>query len=341
MTNRICKSCDFENTDEAIYCGSCGIQLGDICKNCGSSNFGTSICENCGRVISSAVVTEEFEWHTVSSDPHHTEYVDPASEIPKTDSVLPRPGEIGKLISTSINAYRANILPFLALALISSVPATIFLSQGDGLITYFTDFMGDDSVNSPNSDEPNWVLLIPLMLLAVFGEIISTASIIFGSAQHMNGEKVNVATCISYSFSSFFRLTGVMLVFVVVLILPTILSIFFIGIPILIFLIVKLWFVICFVMVENTGIITAVKRSWSLVESKWWITFGTGAVVIIITALASATLSYVVVQLGSLLDNIALSHVLRGLTTTLIAPFQAISTGIYFLGLRKSKSADS
>ena len=341
MTNRICGSCDFENTGEALFCGSCGKQLGNICKNCGFSNYGTSICSNCGRVISSALITEEFTWRPTDSEPGQTEPINQTSEVPENDPSLPRPGEIGTLISTSINAYRANFLPFLALALISSVPATIFLSQGDGLITYFTDFMGDDSVNSPNSDEPNWVLLIPLMLLAVFGEIISTASIIFGSAQHMNGEKVNVATCISYSFSSFFRLTGVMLVFVVVLILPTILSIFFIGIPILIFLIVKLWFVICFVMVENTGIITAVKRSWSLVVSKWWITFGTGAVVIIITALASATLSYVAVQLGSLLDNIAFSHALRGLTTTLIAPFQAISTGIYFLGLRKSKSADS
>ena len=341
MTNRICGNCDFENTGEALYCGSCGKQLGNICKNCGFSNYGTSICSNCGRVISSALITEEFTWRPTDSEPGQTEPINQTSEVPENDPSLPRPGEIGTLISTSINAYRANFLPFLALALISSVPATIFLSQGDGLITYFTDFMGDDSVNSPNSDEPNWVLLIPLMLLAVFGEIISTASIIFGSAQHMNGEKVNVATCISYSFSSFFRLTGVMLVFVVVLILPTILSIFFIGIPILIFLIVKLWFVICFVMVENTGIITAVKRSWSLVESKWWITFGTGAVVIIITALASATLSYVAVQLGSLLDNIAFSHALRGLTTTLIAPFQAISTGIYFLGLRKSKGPDS
>ena len=341
MTNRICGSCDFENTGEALYCGSCGKQLGNICKNCGFSNYGTSICSNCGRVISSALITEEFTWRPTDSEPGQTEPINQTSEVPENDPSLPRPGEIGTLFSTSINAYRANFLPFLALALISSVPATIFLSQGDGLIAYFTDFMGDDSVNSPNSDEPNWVLLIPLMLLAVFGEIISTASIIFGSAQHMNGEKVNVATCISYSFSSFFRLTGVMLVFVVVLILPTILSIFFIGIPILIFLIVKLWFVICFVMVENTGIITAVKRSWSLVESKWWITFGTGAVVIIITALARATLSYVAVQLGSLLDNIAFSHALRGLTTTLIAPFQAISTGIYFLGLRKSKGPDS
>ena len=341
MTSRICESCDFENTDEAIYCGSCGKQLGDICKNCGSSNFGTSICENCGRVISSAFVTEEFEWHTVSSDPHHTEYVDPTSEIPKTDSALPRPGEIGKLISTSINAYRANFLSFLILALISSVPATILLSFGDGLLTYFTSFMENDSINSSSLSEPNWGFIVPLMILAVIGEIISTAAIIFGSAQHMNDEKVNVATCISYSSSSIFRLIGVMLVFAIVLIIPGILSVFFVGIPILIFFIVKLWFLTCFVMVENAGIADAVRRSWALVQSKWWITFGTGAVVIIITLVASAVLSYIAVQLGSLFNNEFFTHLLTGLTTTLIAPFQAISTGIYFLGLRESKKIDS
>lgn len=341
MTNRICESCDFENTDEAIYCGSCGIQLGDICKNCGSSNFGTSICDNCGRVISSAFVTEEFEWQPVSSDHGHTEYVYPASEIPKATSPLPRPGEIGKLISTSVNAYRANFFSFLTLALISSVPATILLSFGDGLLTYFTSFMENDPINSSSLSEPNWGFIVPLMILAVIGEIISTAAIIFGSAQHMNDEKVNVATCISYSSSSIFRLIGVMLVFAIVLIIPGILSVFFVGIPILIFFIVKLWFLTCFVMVENAGITDAVRRSWSLVQSKWWITFGTGVVVIIITIVTSAALSYIAVQLGSLLGNEVFTHVLRGLTTTLIAPFQAISTGIYFLGLRESKKIDS
>ena len=212
MTNRICGSCDFENTGEALYCGSCGKQLGNICKNCGFSNYGTSICSNCCRVISSALITEEFTWRPTDSEPGQTEPINQTSEISENDTLLPRPGQIGTLISTSINAYKANFLAFLVLALISSLPATILLSLGDGLLTYFTDVIGNDSVNSSNSNEPNWEWVIPLMVLAVIGEIISTASIIFGSAQHMNGEKVNVATCISYSFSSFFRLTGVMLV---------------------------------------------------------------------------------------------------------------------------------
>ena len=335
MNNRICKNCDFENLEEASYCGACGNELGNACKNCGSLNFNTNVCTKCGRVISSALKEEEFEWQAVI--PENNPTMEHTKVVTEPRYSLPRPGEISNLISTSFDAYKSNASSFLALALISSIPATIFLAVGDDLFNYFSGLMEDTTEKSPTIDRPNWALIFPLLTLAILGEIVSTASIIFGSAQHMNKEKVGVSKCVSYSFSSIFRLISVVIIFALVLIIPGILSIFFIGIPLLIFLIVKFWFVSCFVIIENSGITEAFRGSWNLVKSKWWVTFGTGLIIIIITALASALMSFVTGQAGSLLDNEIITHVLRGIATTVIAPFQAISTGIYFLGLRESK----
>ena len=45
-----CPKCQFENREEAIFCGECGFSLEMVCPHCGSKPpKGLKFCDQCGR----------------------------------------------------------------------------------------------------------------------------------------------------------------------------------------------------------------------------------------------------------------------------------------------------
>ena len=180
---------------------------------------------------------------------------------------------------------------------------------------------------------PIWKIITIVFFVAIglVANLISIMSIIVGSAQFANSEKVSPIICINYSLSRIGKLMLLSLFLIGLFIIPFILSLLLIGIPILIYLVVRWYFALPSMVLDNTGVTQSIQKSWDLVDKRWWVTFGTGLVILILMTIPTYALNLVSSNLNS--DFILLLGDV--LVSTLISPFQAIATGLYFLSLKK------
>ncbi|MEE3345398.1 MAG: glycerophosphoryl diester phosphodiesterase membrane domain-containing protein, partial [Chloroflexota bacterium] len=146
-----------------------------------------------------------------------------------------------------------------------------------------------------------------------------------------NSEKVSPIICINYSLSRIGKLMLLSVFLIGLFIIPFVLSLLLIGIPILIYLVVRWYFALPSMVLDNTGVTQSIQKSWDLVDKRWWVTFGTGLVILILMTIPTYALNLVSSNLNS--DFILLLGDV--LVSTLISPFQAIATGLYFLSLKK------
>ena len=77
-----------------------------------------------------------------------------------------------------------------------------------------------------------------------------------------------------YAWARFRKLVGALALVLLIVLIPGVLSVFIVGIPLLIFAIVVLLFVNHAVIVEQRGPTDAVKRSWNVVQGNFWRTLG-------------------------------------------------------------------
>ena len=55
-----CPKCQFDNTNEAKFCGKCGEKLSLVCPRCGSENtLDYNFCNKCGQKLKEVEKTEE------------------------------------------------------------------------------------------------------------------------------------------------------------------------------------------------------------------------------------------------------------------------------------------
>ncbi len=341
-SNHYCESCSYSNQDGSSYCGGCGKKLAQLCPICGSPNNNAVFCHNCGQALSEEVTSGRAIIGSKETTPPPTM----AQNTP-----LPAPGQIGKLIHFTLRTYRLNFVSFASLSLISGIPLLI--------LSIYISLIIDSSIQSPEIGELeqivepfllqdvmnqlNWqniFILISLIILVWITSILSTAAIIFGAAQFIQDGKVSQVLCIDYALSCSIKLIGLSIVLPILLIIPLLLSFILIGIPLLVFLLIRWNFAVCAVVLEGKGVINSLKRSWFLVTGNWWITFGTVLVVLVLIMIPSAVLGLITNVISSFLQNFLVSHILEGITTIVIIPFASIATGIYFLGLRISKESE-
>ena len=334
-----CKSCDFENTESSLFCGGCGKEVATQCERCGTINRNQAFCINCGQVVSSDLV-ELYNPSTLGES--ENEQSKTAKPPTSTTRLIPEPGKLVDLISISSYAYKENFKSFLALSLINGIPVliigiilrTILETDLVSLANFqsYNDSQLSENLMSDLKAIPMWKLLsiFIFILIGLVANLISVMAIIVGAAQFANSEKVSPIACLNYTLSKLGRLMLLSLFLIGLLIIPFLLSIMLIGIPILLYLFVRWYFSLPSMVLDNTGITRSIQTSWDLVDKRWWVTFGTGLVIVILMTVPTYLLNLLSTNLNS--DFILL--LIDVCITTLVSPFQAIATGLYFLSLK-------
>ena len=235
----ICPQCQHENAEDARSCSICGVALQKI--------------------------------NDESTGPTTTPYRTPTGhESPP----LPH-GGFGDLVDSTFSVYGGHLLPFILIALLPQIPILLggIMSLMEIGPVFNLDF---PAVQGEEPSEP-----LPIYLFDVLGGLLSFAVGILASGamiqavgRHFLGRPVLVQRSYEYAWARFPKLLGAFALVMLILLVPAVLSIFIIGIPLLIFAIVALFFVTHAVAIEQLGSTDAVKRSWNVVQGNWWRTFG-------------------------------------------------------------------
>ena len=319
----VCQNCDFENAPSSLFCGGCGKELGTRCDSCGKINRSQTSCDNCDHIVPRDLESgyEEQPW--------------------------PKPGQLVDLVSLSFTAYKKNFKSFLILASISGIPTliiwfmirTLFETELASLndLQQYTDTQLSENLMSEIKAIPIWKLftLCFLIIIMFVTNLISGLSMVVGSAQFADAEKVSTVICLNYTLSRLWKLCLLSLFLIGLLIIPFILSLLLIGIPILVYLFVRWYFALPSLVLENTSITGSIQRSWDLVDGKWWVTLGTGTVIFILMTIPTYSLNLLLLNL----NPESLNLIAEVFVSTLISPFHAIATGLYFFSLKKYAKA--
>ena len=228
-----CPQCQHENADDARLCSICGATLQEIDD-------------------------DELTDAPVSS------YRTPAGHEPPP---LPH-GGFGDIIHFTFAVYGAHLLPFILIALLSQIPLLIGVTMslmGIGPVFVF-DFPAPAGEEVPNPLEISLWVIIGVLLSYAITTILANGAIIYGTGRHFLGRPVLVRRSYEYAWARFPKLLGATMLFLLILIVPFVFSIFIIGIPLLIFAIVALLFVTHAVAIEQLGPTDAIRRSWNVVQ---------------------------------------------------------------------------
>ena len=335
-----CKNCNFENTESSLFCGGCGKEIAIQCERCGTINKNQAFCTNCGQVVSHDL-GEIYNPGTMDESGNEKSETDILS--PAVARLIPEPGKLVDLISISSYAYKENFKSFLILSLINGIPVlvigiilrTVLETDWVSLANFqsYNDSQLSENLMSDLKSIPMWKLfsIFIFILIGLVANLISVMAIIVGAAQFANSEKVSSIACLNYTLSKLGRLILLSLFLIGLLIIPFLLSIMLIGIPILLYLFVRWYFSLPSMVLDSTGITRSIQMSWDLVDKRWWVTFGTGLVIVILMTIPTYLLNLLSPNLNS--DFIIL--LIDVCVTTLVSPFQAIATGLYFLSLKK------
>ena len=235
----ICPQCQNENTDDVLFCRICGITLQEL-------------------------VDESTD---ATAEPYRT----PAGHEPPP---LPN-GGLGDILDSTFSVFGGHLLPFILIALLPQIPLLFggIASLMEIGPSFDIDFPAAEGEVPP---EPLSIYLFDLLggLLSLAIGILATGAIIQSVGRHFLGLPVLVQRSYEYAWARFRKLLSAFALVLLFLIIPGVLSVFIIGIPLLIFAIVVLLFVNHAVAIEQHGPADAVKRSWSVVQGNWWRTFG-------------------------------------------------------------------
>ncbi len=236
---------------------------------------------------------------------------------PGPDSALP-PRDLGGLVSETFRVYRANWATFFAIALLPDALSLISSLAGAAVS-------------------------IPLAVLAVLFTFIAGGAVTVGVARYYTGRKVSVGRCVPDGMRGWFALVVVSAVVGLALIvvlgmalaasgtLPVILAV----IPLLFYLLVRLFFAPQAVMLERLGAMAALKRSWLLTSGSFWRLLGIGVVYVLIGVLF-ALVALIPAELARLISEEA-STVVAALLGAVFLPFTLVGATLVYLDLRVRK----
>ena len=294
----ICPQCQHENAADARYCRICGMTLEEIDDE--------------------------------STDPTAAPYQTPAGHEPPP---LPH-GGFGKLIDFTFSVYGGHLLPFILIALLPQIPILF------GGIASLMEIGPAFNIEFPAAEAEESPEPLPIYLFDVVGALLSFAIGILASGamiqavgRHFLGHPVLVQRSYVYAWARFPKLLGAFVLVLLMLVIPGILSVFLIGIPLLLFGIVVLLFVTHAVAIEQLGPTDAVKRSWDVVQGNWWRTFGF-FMAIMLAVLGAALLIFL--PAGRFLPA-ALIVVLSAAFSAVVTPLVTIAITVLYFDIRVRK----
>ena len=295
----ICPQCQSENAEDARSCGICGITLQEIA-------------------------------HDESTGPTEEPYRTTSGHEPQT---LPH-GGLGHITDLTFSVFGAHYLPFILIAFLPQIPLLvggIMSLMGIGP-TFTFDFPVEPGQEPVKPFEiALWEILGALLSFPI--SILAGGATIYAAGRHFLGSPVLVQRSYEYAWARFLKLLGSFLLVLLILIVPGVLSVFIIGIPLLVFAVIALLFVTHAVAIEQLGPTDALKRSWNVVQGNWWRAFGLLAGITL--AIIGATL-IIFLPAGRFLPP-ALVALLSAAFSTVVTPIATIAITVLYFDIRVRK----
>ena len=295
----ICPQCQHKNSEESLYCSICGVLLQQ---------------------------SDEAE----SAEPHEPAYLTPSGNEPPP---LPH-GGFGKLVDSTFSVYGGHLLPFILIALLPQIPILFggiasLMEIGPVFNLEFPAAQGEE----PSEPLPIYLFDVLGGLLSFAVGILASGAMIQSVGRHFLGRPVLVQRSYEYAWARFPKLLGAFALVMLILLVPLVLSIFIIGIPLLIFAVVVLLFATHAIAIEQLGPTDAVKRSWNVVQGNWWRTFG--LFMAIVLAIIGATL-IIFLPAGIFLPPV-LIVLLSAAFSAVVTPLVTIAITVLYFDIRVRK----
>ncbi len=275
------------------------------CPSCQTYNPDNArYCARCGTLLEAPGEGQRVRHDQPSSEPEEPQEPYPYAGKPTTRLV---PRTLGELIRETLAVYIGNFGVMLWLAFMANIPLFIAL------------FFSNLSVVSAIS------------LAGLFTSLLAYAAAAYGVGRWYIGLKTNAVTCFVAALNNAPSLLLASLVWGSAMLAGLLLSLLFIGIPLLVFVAV-IWF--CYVqaiVIESRRPADALRRSFDLVHGSRWRVFGIGTTffaLLLVTALPGYFIS---------LQNQFLGDVLGILIGMVVTPFAYISATLVYFDLRIRK----
>ena len=270
------------------------------------------------------------EFNDESTDPLETPYLTPSGYEPPP---LPH-GGFGKLVDSTFSVYGGHLLPFILIALLPQIPIlfggiTSLMEIGPVFNLEFPGAQGEE----PSEPLPIYLFDVLGGLLSFAVGILASGAMIQSVGRHFLGRPVLVQRSYEYAWARFPKLVGAFALVMLILLVPLVLSIFIIGIPLLVFAVVVLLFATHAVAIEQLGPTDAVKRSWNVVQGNWWRTFG--LFMAIVLAIIGATL-IIFLPAGMFLPPVLLA-LLSTAFSAVVTPLVTIAITVLYFDIRVRK----
>jgi hypothetical protein len=261
------------------------------------------------------------------------------------------------------------MLPYLLISLISiliifGILAAVGFDLGFLLgVSYVTD------IPSPPIDwATQWQTVLPTMfvgiavavLITVFFELLIEAVLVkYAADLHQEVEELSLKDSFSHALSRFPSVLGatILIILIVLGIVAVGIAIIFglifalagtgnvlaiiagalIGVVIMVVLIIVIttYFTVAIqsVILEDSGAVQSLKRSWHLVKGKWWLTFILGIVIAIVTGI----IGIVGGAIASITTILIVSMVISTIISAIISPIEIIAFTLWFFNLKAIK----
>lgn len=221
------------------------------------------------------------------------------------------------IVGLSFSVYMEHFIPFFVIALIPQLPVLI-----------------GEFVTLANGNELNGLSIALAFTSLVIG-VLASGAIVYSVCRHFLGRPVYVQQSYIYVWGRIRPLFGAVLLLLLALTIPAFLSVFIIGIPLLVFLVINWLFVTNIIIVEQQGPVEALRLSWQTVRGDWWRVFG------IVVGMILVVIGLGIVGGGVILVTAAISGVLAMLSgvllSALITPLLTISLTLLYFDLRVRK----
>ena len=159
----------------------------------------------------------------------------------------------GDAVSKALEVFFKNFVPFMVLAVVLYCPVFLY---------------GYYNVQDPQRLQDGFVLLIAIMMELILYSVL-TASLVYGTVQHLNGTPTNLVGCFGRGIQTMLAVLGVAIVAGIILILG------FIALIIPGFIVMTMfWVVVPVAVIERQGVGSSLSRSRFLTYGHRWAIFG-------------------------------------------------------------------
>ena len=234
--------------------------------------------------------------------------------------------DLGSILSTAFEIYKANASNLLLIVAVVVVPLTFISAFITGVV------FAPDEVTRFGETINERTLIVALIVgfigivIAVIINAVLQAALLRGAALASLGEPVDIDASYKWGFARF----GSVLLISLLVGLAVLGGLILLIIPGIIFMIMFSVSIPALV-VENRRGTDAMSRSWNLVKGHFWHALGVLVVALIITAVISGIISAIGGALG---DNWLIAWIFEALAQIVVAPFSALVSVLLYLDLR-------